>query len=549
MPSENGWEPARVNAAQCNWVTVPGTNVTLQILKGQPTAVLRAAAADFNAYIEPLRDADSACYTPTNSVPTSNHLNASACDWNWDSHPFHAKGTFNQAQMKTIREMQRFYTQDGLLLLFWAGDWASPIDEMHWQMGYSTYGDPRVQKFIDTKIRPDGFSTFRRGGVVDVPSKATGFTAEVLSEAMGGTVPLSRYAELLPAVKEALRLCDCTTVNRIAMWMAQVGHESAGLKYMEEIADGSAYEGRRDLGNTQPGDGRKFKGHGPIQITGRYNHTKVSEWAYSKGLASPTFFVDNPRELASDRYGFLGVIWYWTIARPMNSYADAGDLDGATRAVNGGLNGWADRRDRWNRCRALHYDITFEPTEEGFLMALSEAEQREMLDLLRQQAGVRRESSSPLRHLNSTYRNTIAGYSLSADGNVHVLLSYLLAQLGHPPTLSLLNDLANADLSKYPDRADGKNIAKAILTKIQMPSAPTTVVRQAEPEVLPYIPPPTPTYVPPTPAPQRQVAAPVRMPAEAPETGLLAEITSLTAQLRGVSETVSKIVQGSDDEE
>lgn len=117
----------------------------------------------------------------------------------------------------------------------------------------------------------------------------------LLSQAMGDRVTLDRYAALLPAVMQALEECQCTTVDRVAMWMAQVGHESGGLLYLEEIADGSAYEGRPDLGNTQPGDGRRFKGRGPIQITGRHNYTKLSAWAHSRGLVpSPTFFVDQP---------------------------------------------------------------------------------------------------------------------------------------------------------------------------------------------------------------------------------------------------------------
>lgn len=182
-----------------------------------------------------------------------------------------------------------------------------------------------------------------------------GLTAESLSAAMGGTLPLDRYRQLLPAVDEALVAADCTTVNRAAMWMAQVGHESAGLRYMREIADGSAYEGRIDLGNTQIGDGVRFAGRGPIQITGRHNYTRLSEWAHSRGyVPSPRFFVDNPAQLESDRYGFLGVTWYWTVARPqINAMCDAGDLLGVTRAINGGLNGIEDRRARWYRCRSL----------------------------------------------------------------------------------------------------------------------------------------------------------------------------------------------------
>lgn len=186
------------------------------------------------------------------------------------------------------------------------------------------------------------------------PKEVAGMDADVLARAMGNSLSIERYAQLLPAFTAALIAADCTTVNRVAMFCAQVGHESGGLQWMEEIADGSAYEWRQDLGNVNPGDGRRFKGHGPIQITGRYNHTKVSEWAYGRGLV-PTvdFFVTWPEGLASDQYGFLGVVWYWTVARNMNSYADAGDINGATRAVNGGLNGIQDRTNRWNQCLAI----------------------------------------------------------------------------------------------------------------------------------------------------------------------------------------------------
>lgn len=178
--------------------------------------------------------------------------------------------------------------------------------------------------------------------------------AETFSKAMGGSLPMARYRKLLPAFNKALVQAQATTVKRAAMFVAQLGHESAGLRYMEEIASGEAYEGRRDLGNTQPGDGRRFKGHGPIQITGRHNHTKVSEWAHQEGYTtSRDHFVRHPDELGSDRYGFLGAVWYWTVARNMNRYADAADLVGATKAVNGGTNGLEDRRRRYEAALKL----------------------------------------------------------------------------------------------------------------------------------------------------------------------------------------------------
>lgn len=187
--------------------------------------------------------------------------------------------------------------------------------------------------------------------------------AETLSRAMWGSVPLERYRQLLPAVTAALQRCGCTSIDRIAMWMAQIGHESSGLLYMQEQG-GDAYfsrnyDNRPDLGNTQPGDGARFHGRGPIQVTGRLHYTALSLWAYKQGLvASPTFFVDDPDQLASDQYGFVGVVWYWTVERPqLNSLCDAGDLEDATRAINGGLNGLDDRRNRYNSALAMGQEL------------------------------------------------------------------------------------------------------------------------------------------------------------------------------------------------
>lgn len=175
-----------------------------------------------------------------------------------------------------------------------------------------------------------------------------------LSKAMGGRVSTARYAQLLPHVELALSRADCNTIARRAMALAQIGTESGGLQWMTELASGAAYEGRSDLGNVRAGDGMRFKGRGPIQVTGRHNYTNLSIWAHRNGFVpTSTYFVDNPHKLAEDQYAFLGFVWYWVAARPMNSYADAKNIVGATRAVNGGLNGLGDRTARWVRCLAL----------------------------------------------------------------------------------------------------------------------------------------------------------------------------------------------------
>ncbi|HSA41991.1 MAG TPA: M15 family metallopeptidase, partial [Mycobacterium sp.] len=157
-----------VDPGSCTWTDIPGTSVRLQIQNGWPLTILRAFAADYNAYVEPLRDADSAAWTPTNSVASSNHLSGTAMDLNWNSHPFKiADAGFNQQQIGTMRELLAFY--EGTV--FWGNDWSSPKDAMHFQLAsltnggnINTYNNPAVGDFIARKIRADGYSTFRRGG-------------------------------------------------------------------------------------------------------------------------------------------------------------------------------------------------------------------------------------------------------------------------------------------------------------------------------------------------------------------------------------------------
>lgn len=172
---------------------------------------------------------------------------------------------------------------------------------------------------------------------------------QTLGEVMGWSCSRERYAELLPGYIAACKAADIDNPNRAAMFAAQLGHESVGLKYMEEIADGSAYEGRRDLGNVYAGDGRRYKGRGPIQLTGRANYRAFTSWARTKGLTNIDFEAE-PHRLSEPQWGFLAASYYWVIARPqINSLSDRQDLEGVTRAINGGLNGIQERRNRYNK--------------------------------------------------------------------------------------------------------------------------------------------------------------------------------------------------------
>lgn len=184
------------------------------------------------------------------------------------------------------------------------------------------------------------------GGMAAFRRAFTGaFTPPVLAGVMAAAAApvLERY---FPAIAASLRRFGIDTPRRVAHFLAQVGHESGDLRYQEEIADGYAYEGRKDLGNTQPGDGPRFKGRGLIQLTGRANYEKFGA-AIGRDLVSG----DNPGLVASDPQLAVDVAgWFWS-TRGLNTLADADDLSGITRRVNGGLNGLADRQTHLDRGR------------------------------------------------------------------------------------------------------------------------------------------------------------------------------------------------------
>jgi putative chitinase len=149
-----------------------------------------------------------------------------------------------------------------------------------------------------------------------------------------------RYA---PILAELMSKYEIDTPLRRNHFLAQLPHESGGFRYVREIASGSAYEGRRDLGNTVPGDGVKFKGRGLIQITGRANYT-----ACSQALFGDNRLLDTPELLEEPYYAVESACWFWKKSN-LNALADRDDIVAVTRRINGGINGLEDRRRYYNK--------------------------------------------------------------------------------------------------------------------------------------------------------------------------------------------------------
>jgi predicted chitinase len=185
-----------------------------------------------------------------------------------------------------------------------------------------------------------GGSTGPVTGPAPKPGNGKGVTVEQLRKIMPA-LSQAKAEQYLPHLNRAMQEANITTKPRQAAFLAQLAHESGQFRYMEEIASGAAYEGRRDLGNTQPGDGKRFKGRGPIQLTGRANYT-----AASKALGID--LVNNPKRAADPDVGFRTAAWFWN-TRNLNQYADAGNFREVTRRINGGYNGLADREAFYRR--------------------------------------------------------------------------------------------------------------------------------------------------------------------------------------------------------
>jgi putative chitinase len=148
-----------------------------------------------------------------------------------------------------------------------------------------------------------------------------------------------RIALFVSPLNAAMQEFGITTPSRQAAFLAQVGHESGEMHYTQEIADGGEYEGREDLGNTQPGDGKRFKGRGLLQITGRKNYSDC-------GDALGVNFLSFPELLTETVNACRSAGWFWR-THGLNEQADSDRFGTITHRINGGYNGLDSRIRFW----------------------------------------------------------------------------------------------------------------------------------------------------------------------------------------------------------
>lgn len=132
---------------------------------------------------------------------------------------------------------------------------------------------------------------------------------------------------------------------RVCHFLAQAAHEAASFRTLEEYASGAAYEGRKDLGNVNKGDGVRYKGRGIFQLTGRANYRDI-------GKKIGMDLENNPELAESPEVSVLTALEYWK-SRNLSPLADADNVELITRRINGGLNGFEDRKKYLARCKQV----------------------------------------------------------------------------------------------------------------------------------------------------------------------------------------------------
>ena len=166
-----------------------------------------------------------------------------------------------------------------------------------------------------------------------------------LANATGARI--DRATTFQPIIDRLAPEYGITTQERMAAFLAQVGHESGGLKWLNELWGPThaqlRYEGRQDLGNTEPGDGYRYHGRGLLQTTGRANYKDLSD-------ALDMDFVSYPDELSEPEWAVRSAMYFWQ-SHDCNELADYGLFEKITRTINGGLNGYPERLALWDRAK------------------------------------------------------------------------------------------------------------------------------------------------------------------------------------------------------
>lgn len=171
---------------------------------------------------------------------------------------------------------------------------------------------------------------------------------EITIQQLRKIAPNARSVDLLAqSINRWAPTFGITTPRRMQHFLAQCAHETMGFVLLTELASGKAYEWNARLGNTQKGDGVRFKGRGLLQLTGRANYQAYAKSGYCVGdlMSHPDWLAKFPGAVKS-------AMWYWW-SRGLNEVADRDDVVALTRKINGGLNGLESRKKYLSKAKLV----------------------------------------------------------------------------------------------------------------------------------------------------------------------------------------------------
>jgi predicted chitinase len=196
-----------------------------------------------------------------------------------------------------------------------------------------------------TQEQLDEFALLYRSGPIVPPTNGP-ITPDVFAQLTGYSADKFSEQECL----DANRLMQETGFDKhpeaMCMLMANILHETGNMRWLKELASGEAYENRADLGNTQPGDGPKYKGAGVLQLTGRYNYSILA-----KDVNDPKV-INIGCDYVAATYPFMSA-YSWIENNGLLHVCLTKGFEECCYRINGGWNGIDDRKNKYEICKKV----------------------------------------------------------------------------------------------------------------------------------------------------------------------------------------------------
>ena len=203
---------------------------------------------------------------------------------------------------------------------------------------------------LDPDVMSDFASWVRMFRSTTTPGVSLKFTPQLFENLTG--YPANRFSSEF--CHDCAFLFDVTGFSdhrdSSRMLMSNLLHETGRFRWLKEIASGDAYENRQDLGNTQPGDGRRFKGAGVIMLTGRYGYQKFQQWLLETEGIDDFLIMSKGADYVAEKYPFSSAI-SWIKNNNLLDICLSEGFDSCCYRINGGWNGYQDRLEMLARCQ------------------------------------------------------------------------------------------------------------------------------------------------------------------------------------------------------